>query len=94
MNTTQPNTEPWPEGVVARYTAGGTHIDIRVEGHPDDPHAVSTCSGCGPLETQTFCGYAHHAPRLKRRHVLEVAEQCAQEHAEQCHAAPKPGAGT
>jgi hypothetical protein len=84
MNQTTPAAlaaRPWPDGVVARYpTAGGAHIDIRIEGHPDDPHAVSTCTACGPLETQTFCGYLHFPPEVKVEHVLEVAEQCAQEH--------------
>lgn len=74
----QPNTEPWPEGIVARYlTVGGATVDLQQDqallhfGH---------CTGC----------HCYRIDSTNERH----ARHQAQEHAEICRALPRPAVTT
>ncbi|OXS35404.1 hypothetical protein [Streptomyces sp. XY006] len=76
--STAPASQPWPEGVIARYlTAAGATVDLKAD--ETKPHHIDSaeCTGCG---FQIGWGSEHYA------------RQDAQTHAERCRALPKPEA--
>lgn len=61
-----PRTEPWPDGVIARYlTVAQATVDVR--GNSD--HASMTCLGCDE-------GYASFGERRTRELAQGHAEKC------------------
>lgn len=61
-----PRTEPWPDGVIARYlTVAQATVDVR--GNSD--HASMTCLGCGQ-------GYASFGEQRTRELAQGHAEKC------------------
>jgi hypothetical protein len=71
----QPATEPWPEGVIARYlNLVGATIDVTGNG----THVYARCTAC-PFG---------HTPGLSWQEAR--AHELAQGHAEKCRALPRP----
>lgn len=61
-----PRTEPWPQGVIARYlTVAGATVDVRGGGDS----ASMTCLGCGD-------GNASYVERRTRELAQGHAEKC------------------
>jgi hypothetical protein len=74
----QPNTEPWPEGTIARYlTVAGATVDI-----DDRPHWH--CTACPKTSVGEYTGpFGTPFP-------LDAIHEQAQAHAEKCRAMPRP----
>lgn len=73
-----PRTEPWPDGVEARYlTVGGATVDI-------DKRAHWRCNGCHGTSVGAYTGPFGDAFTLG-----DIREQ-SQAHAEKCRALPRP----
>ncbi|WP_405960787.1 hypothetical protein OG235_27880 [Streptomyces sp. NBC_00024] len=72
-----PRTEPWPDGVDARYqTIGGATIDLTYSNiTPHTKNADAICHGCGEV-------YAIDPEPITRK--------WAQAHAKKCRALPRP----
>lgn len=76
QTTPTPRTDPWPQGVIARYaTVGGATVDLFQDGTSRGYIDSTTCLGCDWREGWT---------------KLEFARQEAQAHAEKCRALPRP----
>ncbi len=61
-----PRTEPWPNGVIARYlTVAQATVDVR----GNSGHASMTCLGCGQ-------GYASFGEQRTRELAQGHAEKC------------------
>jgi O-succinylbenzoate synthase len=93
-----PSTEPWPEGVIARYlTVGGATVDLTDDSARD--YIVATCTGerCGWQERTGLGGYIYDTPEQTQARVeawLPESQREAQAHAEKCRALPRPAAVT
>lgn len=102
--TDQTRTEPWPEGVIARYlTVGGATVDL-THGDRHEPtrdgigrtrsHTLATCTGCPA--SQEFSHWrlieGMYANREERdpEAADQKAREWAQEHASTCRAMPRP----
>lgn len=98
-----PATQPWPEGVVARYlTVGGAHVDVIEQSgyysrtEPTETHV--TCSGCPATHTVEWGwdGYAAEFGQPQTnfdeggKSSTPQAREWAQAHAETCRALPRP----
>ncbi|WP_225840291.1 hypothetical protein [Streptomyces sp. NK08204] len=71
-----PQTEPWPDGVIARYlTVAGATFDLKQDETSRGYADSGDCNGCG-----------HHIGWTR----VDIARQEAQSHAERCRALPRP----
>lgn len=84
----QPNTEPWPENVIAKYK---TDVGAIVELTDGKNSIKGTCSGCPehaqpyPFSYDPTCeGYRMDS------YVKSTATSWAQKHAQTCRALPRP----
>lgn len=99
-------SEPWPEGVIARYlTVGGAAVDLAIKQvphlHPDGISGtrgltLAACTGC-PASTDFSHGRVHHGSysdwEVHDPQAADVeARAWAQSHAETCRAMPRPSA--
>lgn len=91
-----PVTEPWPDGVIARYlTVAGATVDISYASHSGV--IVATCTGerCGWQERTDTYGMSYDPPEKEEARVdrwLPENQQEAQAHAEKCRALRRPQA--
>ncbi|BBC35260.1 hypothetical protein SGFS_065540 [Streptomyces graminofaciens] len=75
-----PRTEPWPEGVEARYlTVGGATVDIT-----DDRAPHWRCTACTGTSVGEYTG------PFGTPFTLDAIHEQAQGHAEKCRALPRP----
>lgn len=97
-----PQTQAWPDGVIARYlTVGGATVDITETGPRDSRElhsTVATCSGCKENYEWDwpygFYDYRNQYHPLAREEAIQQAKgivsDWAQKHAEVCRAMPRP----
>lgn len=108
MNTDQtPATEPWPEGVIARYlTVAGATVDLthgdRTYPTPDGigetrNHTLAACTGCPAAEEFSHWRVVKRMTFDDKVRDPEAADRDAREwaqaHAEKCLAMPRPEVG-
>ncbi|MGW2720826.1 hypothetical protein [Streptomyces sp. NPDC001492] len=89
-------TEPWPNGVIARYlTVGGATVDLRhdmaliVDTEPNLTIASCGGGGCAATHTEKWGPYSFRTDNGSTGADQEVAKW-AQGHAEKCRALPRP----
>ncbi|MEV7154884.1 hypothetical protein AB0N77_09695 [Streptomyces misionensis] len=72
-----PATEPWPDGVIARYlTVAGATVDLT----GSDYGADGICNGCQTTPSKSGYSSSH----------IDVVRMWAQRHASECRALPRP----
>ncbi|MFE2384481.1 hypothetical protein [Streptomyces misionensis] len=93
-----PATEPWPEGVIARYlTAAGATVDLTLRHTPPEskPYAtLADCNGCPAAEEfghyRTVWGLYSEREEHNPNAAETDARKWAQRHASECRALPRP----
>ncbi|MDX2550149.1 hypothetical protein QA860_08185 [Streptomyces stelliscabiei] len=91
-----PRTEPWPDGVIARYlTVAGATVDVSHDMHylaDTEPNlTLARCGGegCEATHTEKWGPYAYRNNNGSKGADQEVAKW-AQVHASECRALPRP----
>lgn len=89
-----PRTEPWPDGVIARYlTVGGALVDLSHDVYyltDTEPNTtIARCGGCAAHHQEQWSAYAYRSNNGSSGADTE-AGKWAQAHAERCRALPRP----
>ena len=91
-----PPTEPWPDGVIARYlTVAGATVDISHDMHllaDTEPNlSIARCggAGCEASHHELWTNYGYREDNGSKGADKEVGKW-AQAHASECRALPRP----
>jgi hypothetical protein len=91
-----PRTEPWPDGVIARYlTVAGALVDVSHDMHlltDTEPNlTIARCGGenCAANHHELWASYAYRNDNGSKGADQEVGKW-AQAHASECRALPRP----